>query len=490
MLDYGNKKNSQNTDPYQTNFNRNELLSAKDFKWKDQKSDNDIVAGKDDFKKQYFYNNSELVIDSTVNSIVNISLAYGGLSNLWGGAVLPVHDDDITEWPISNKDLKKYYKIVSEFMNILGEEDNLSKVFKPSYLKKYNFSLGKQMNCFYQEILNNEKKFNNNGIFFGRAKLAINPDIPLIKEFPYGPIFNSALEIDKVLSHPNFEYQSNIFVENFQESKSKIIINGTNKLNSKKLTYEADKLLIGCGTISSTLLLARSLNLKDSVFEAKTNSNAFFPFLRLKRTKGISKDKENNIAQLFLEIKNKNTNNTFVHLQVYEYGDYVLEPIRRIIRKFTPFFVFFSRFILERIVIMQGMLHSDLSDTLQLKVVKYKKNWKIKIVANLNPVVRKKYLSLIKIINNNFSKGIAFKLGMFIDPPGAGNHIGGTFPMKKYPNPEKNESDTMGRVLGLNNVHIIDASILPSLPAPTITYTIMANAARIADQMVVLNEQE
>jgi choline dehydrogenase-like flavoprotein len=62
--------------------------------------------------------------------------------------------------------------------------------------------------------------------------------------------------------------------------------------------------------------------------------------------------------------------------------------------------------------------------------------------------------------------------------PGSGNHIGGTFPMKEQPT--NFESDCFGRPYGLQNIHIVDASAFPSIPATSITLTAMANAHRIA----------
>jgi choline dehydrogenase-like flavoprotein len=40
-------------------------------------------------------------------------------------------------------------------------------------------------------------------------------------------------------------------------------------------------------------------------------------------------------------------------------------------------------------------------------------------------------------------------------------------------------SDTLGRPAGLTRVHAVDSSVLPSIPATTITFSVMANAHRI-----------
>ena len=46
--------------------------------------------------------------------------------------------------------------------------------------------------------------------------------------------------------------------------------------------------------------------------------------------------------------------------------------------------------------------------------------------------------------------------------------------------PGELESDLLGRPAGFRRVHVVDASVLPSLPATTITLSLMANAQRIA----------
>jgi choline dehydrogenase-like flavoprotein len=67
-----------------------------------------------------------------------------------------------------------------------------------------------------------------------------------------------------------------------------------------------------------------------------------------------------------------------------------------------------------------------------------------------------------------------------VPDPGASNHLAGGLPMRA--NPGVYESDRLGRPYGLKRVHVVDAAIFPGLPGEHLTYTIMANAARIAAQ--------
>ena len=56
--------------------------------------------------------------------------------------------------------------------------------------------------------------------------------------------------------------------------------------------------------------------------------------------------------------------------------------------------------------------------------------------------------------------------------PGKSYHFGSTFP-------HGNGSDLLGRIGQFRNVHLIDGSVLPSVPSTTFTLTVMANAHRI-----------
>ena len=60
-------------------------------------------------------------------------------------------------------------------------------------------------------------------------------------------------------------------------------------------------------------------------------------------------------------------------------------------------------------------------------------------------------------------------------------HSGGTMPMERIKTKEVS-TDLLGRPNNLKRIHCIDASILPSIPATTITLTIMANAYRIGSE--------
>jgi choline dehydrogenase-like flavoprotein len=59
-------------------------------------------------------------------------------------------------------------------------------------------------------------------------------------------------------------------------------------------------------------------------------------------------------------------------------------------------------------------------------------------------------------------------------------HVGSSFP---HGGPRTmTRTDRTGRLAAWDNIHLVDASVFPVVPATTFTLTIMANAHRIASE--------
>ena len=66
--------------------------------------------------------------------------------------------------------------------------------------------------------------------------------------------------------------------------------------------------------------------------------------------------------------------------------------------------------------------------------------------------------------------------------PGSSMHYAGTLPMKAQP-AGRYETDRFGRLNGARRVRVVDGAVFPALPSKNHTFTIMANAMRIARQL-------
>ena len=59
-------------------------------------------------------------------------------------------------------------------------------------------------------------------------------------------------------------------------------------------------------------------------------------------------------------------------------------------------------------------------------------------------------------------------------------HFGGSFP--HGPERTPTSTDRLGRPTSWDRIHLVDASVFPTVPATTFTLTIMTNAHRIATE--------
>ena len=73
-----------------------------------------------------------------------------------------------------------------------------------------------------------------------------------------------------------------------------------------------------------------------------------------------------------------------------------------------------------------------------------------------------------------------------VSPAAKSYHFGGSFPHSEHRTGLG--TDRLGRLDRWENIHLIDASVFPNVPATTFTLTIMANAHRIASESQCLPE--
>ena len=69
------------------------------------------------------------IVDGGDPIALRSSHAAGGLSNLWGGAVLPWRQQDIDDWPITTQNLAAHWQAIAEVVPVAGRVDALQALF-------------------------------------------------------------------------------------------------------------------------------------------------------------------------------------------------------------------------------------------------------------------------------------------------------------------------------------------------------------------------
>jgi choline dehydrogenase-like flavoprotein len=449
-----------------------------------------ISANADDISKLIFgsdfpYRETETQIPWRGKNIgLRPSLAFGGLSNVWGAAMLPHRDTDIADWPIKNAQLAQHYRAVAKFTGIAAQRDDLEEIFPLHCENPGELKPSRQAKLLLENLNRHRVELRERGWCFGRARVAIHAADCVycglcLHGCPYGCIYNSADTVRELRAEKNFSYQRDVIVTSLRENSEKVFIEGFHRETRAPLAFEADRVYLAAGVIPTAQILLRSQNTFDHPLKLRDSQYFLFPILLARRARDVKAEALYTLSQVFIELCDPKISRRSVHLQIYTYSDFIAQAVRK---KFGPFaraLGILARQLEDRMIIAQGFLHSDDSATIEMTLKRDGEKDFLKLDAQSNPESRgiaKKVLRELLRQSRRLG-GMPLAPLLQVAEPGRSFHCGGSLPMRAQP--ENFETDLLGRPRGWSRVHVVDASVLPSVPATTITFSVMANAHRI-----------
>ncbi|HYP62747.1 MAG TPA: GMC oxidoreductase [Acidocella sp.] len=396
---------------------------------------------------------------------VAASYALGGLSNVWGAAMLPYRAADIEGWPVGIDTMAQAYRHVLSLVPMAGQADALEAAWPFHVRPRADVPVSRQADVLLRRL----EWLKLPGVTAGRARLAVRAPLCIacgecLNGCPRELIFSARHRL-ATLCGAGMNYVPNVVVRGVQENGQGVVLHATTPEGWQR--FSGERVFVAAGVYGSTGLMLRSLGLGHT--EILDSQYFTLPLLGLGRQKGVMDEALHTLAQVFVEIEDAAVNARNVHLQLYGYSD-VLEAM--IAQKLGPL-KGLRRLVLERALIVQGYLHSDSSGRLEAKL----DGDVMRVTPHRNPATRAALKRVVKKIRQ--MKLGARPLGMLLQEtlPGRGYHSGGSFPMRL--NPGAGETDYLGRPFGRSRTHIVDASVFPTIPAATITLSVMANAWRI-----------
>lgn len=166
------------------------------------------------------------------------SFALGGLSNVWGAAMLPYRDADILTWPIHSEELAPHYEAIANLTGLAARGDDLAKYFPLYSSHIHSVDMSTQAQSFLKDLERSRHQLHNKGIIFGQSRLAFIPSLLrpdhqcqsctlCMYGCPYGVIFNSATLINHWIASGAIEYMDQRIVGTVQEAENEVIVSGT-----------------------------------------------------------------------------------------------------------------------------------------------------------------------------------------------------------------------------------------------------------------------
>jgi choline dehydrogenase-like flavoprotein len=420
------------------------------------------------------------------------SMARGGLSTVWGAAVAPYRDRDLGEWPIGVGALAEHYRAVLEFMPLAGEHDALESIM-PLYTDTPGpMAATAQIASLIDNLRTGADRLGRRGIVAGRSRLALQTtnDGPgnscrscglCLHGCPYGSIYRTDHEVLRMTAHPRFTYRPGEPVERIEEIGDHVTLllrEPTGEVRRER--YE--RAFVGAGVLASTRLTLMTLQVYDRQIDMQDSAYFTVPLLHLPPAPVSTTMSGVTLSQAFIEIDNPEVSPNTVHLQLYGYSDLVLRETARRLRMAPKRLERYGQSLLGRLMLAQGCMHSNSSDPIRVRLQRDDTlDFEQPAIAQRT---RTEAHAAGRLLLRAFRdlRTLVLSPLLTVWPAGHSHHSGGTFPMARRP--RNLQSDLLGRPGGLERVHLVDASVLPTIPGPTITFSVMANAHRIGYEAV------
>ncbi|HEV7404272.1 MAG TPA: GMC oxidoreductase [Chthoniobacteraceae bacterium] len=426
---------------------------------------------------------AEHLVTQTGKVALMPTLAQGGLSNVWGAALLPYHARDLHDWPITVQDLAPHYEAVMKLTPLAGRRDRLEECF-PLYGEPKTLPMSGQARALWRRLEKHAGRLGRRGLQYGAARVAVQAGESgcvtcglCMYGCPYGFIYNSAHTLGRWRERPGFTYRPGIVVDRVEETGGEVKVSGYHMESGQPWSMRADRVFLAGGVLPTTKIVLHSRGAYGRPLHILDSQYYLFPLLQAARTPRVREEALYTLSQIFLELIDPAISEHFIHLQIYSYNDLIGQALRKSLGPLG--FDWLVRELENRMLVAQGYLHSNHSARLRVELRPGTRASELLVEAEPNP----KTAALVRKVVRKLA-GLAPTLGALplepmlqVTPPGRGFHCGGSLPMREQPG--EFETDRLGRPGGWERIHVVDSSVFPSIPATTITLSVMANAHRI-----------
>lgn len=403
------------------------------------------------------------------------SFAMGGLANAWGAGCFRFQDNELRSFPFQSKDLDPYYDILTKEIGISGCADDLTPFYGTTKDLLEPIKKTRQLQKIYEKYLAKKTFFQDRGIFFGHPRLAYKNYRAQGLDFylSHNPsIYTPAFTMQEMIEAKKINYQPNIHVTSFKEDTDSVYVFGSDLQTGEKLKFKGKNLILAMGALNTSKCVLQSRNDFSTELPLLDNNISYVPFL-YPRMLGLNWNVENVIGSPMTMVIQR-PNDLPIQASVYNVGSVLITDLLPSLPISADFLPSAGKLALPALIVAQ-VFYPDAHSKMNFLKLKKDGHIQLQYTRGEHGVVEGNLIKTFRRIG-------LFSAGQLVQYPTPGNsfHYAGMFPMKSNPQ-SVYECDTNGKLEGTQRVYIADAANFPELPAKNHTFTIMANAMRIAD---------
>ena len=428
------------------------------------------------------------------------SFAAGGLAEAWTGGSYPFNDGELEAFPFGQRELEPYYGQVAERIGISGADDDLAAFYPLHDGLQEPLELDRHSQMLLDTYARKKSKLQGRyGWHMGRARIAALSaalgDRPACSYLgrclwgcPTGAFYTPSLTLQQCQRFPGFDYVPGIRACHFTTDDGGRVtaLHGHALRDGSAFSIPTSTLALAAGTLCTAQIvlesIARAGGSCPTLSGIMDNRQVLMPFVNLKLIGQPFAAASYQYHQVAIGVDAGGPMD-YVHGLVTTLKTAQIHPVVQTI----PGSLGIALSMFRNIHTALGLVNINFSDqarpnnTLELE---RDRDGRGRLHIRYQPPPGE--AERIARTNRLFRRAL-MALGCVAPPPmtrtrpmGASVHYAGSFPMTAETGGDWT-TDPFGRLRAFDNLYLVDGSTFPSLPAKNLTFTLMANAARIAD---------
>lgn len=423
------------------------------------------------------------------------SFARGGLAEVWTGGCYPFHDEDLRDFPFGWTELEPRYAEIARRIGISGTTDDLASFLPPHANLLPPLEPDGHTRHLLDAYGRKRARLHRRGFRLGRSRVAaLTTDLGERKACTYlgrclwgcptGAFYTPSLTLEAMRSDPNFEYVSGVEAVSFRANEGGRIVS----LSVRRLADGAveelalDRLVLAAGTLGTARIVLRSLRgagvASPALSGLMDNRQVLVPFVSPARAGRRFEDESYPFHLLALTLDAPDPRETVFGL-VTTLKTALVHPIAQAL----PFDLRTSLDLTRALHAALGLVNVNFHDTRREgnRVTLDPDDGRLAIEYAPPPGESGRVREALRRLRRAlWTLGAVAAPGMARRRPmGASVHYAGTLPMSREGGPGTTTPSCRSR--DFENLWIADGSTFPFLPAKNVTFTLMANAVRVAE---------
>ena len=432
-----------------------------------------------------------------------VSFAAGGLAECWTGGCYPLNDAELKDFPFGYEDIAPHYSEVAARIGVAGGEDALSGYFPHhehlSPMLRLDESAARLLSAYERRKSKLGAKYKAR---LGRSRQAVLSQAVGDRQActycgrclwgcPNGAFYTPSLTLRALQTHPNFEYVPGVFVSHFQLAPSGAIETVVIYIIDCVLEScrTADAYVLAAGTLGSSNLVLRSIYKSRNEIVRLTglmdNRQVLAPLCNLSMLGKCYDANSYQYHQLAFGIET-DAPDRYVHGQITTLKAATGHPIFRSLPLNLKSAVGVFRLMRSSLAVLNlnfcDWRREDNYITLS-EQSSTASGWPAMTIHYRSVPEEWETLKLARRVAGGFFRELGAPLipGMaHVRPMGASVHYSGTLPMSAERKPWAVSPEC--RSYDIENLYVVDGAVMPFLPAKNLTFTLMANAVRVASK--------